>query len=80
MNERETNDLLKLLALHKFQHHSLQPKACVYCDAEVYRQQNTPTVRWSRAVKTVLHPPMPVGIMLTVIFALICALAFTMNT
>jgi hypothetical protein len=74
MSEYTANDFLKLLRQHAF-HNPLQPRVCEICRVEAYRQENTPTVRWSKAIKTVLHPPMPIGIMLGVIAVLIAAVA-----
>ena len=80
MNELQaTNDLLKIIRQHAF-HNPLQPRACQICHVEQYRQENTPTVRWSKAVERAVKPPMPVAIMLLAILGLITALALTMNT
>jgi hypothetical protein len=77
MNERETNDLLKLISLHRF-HNPLHPKACELCRVETYRQDNTPTVQWSKAISRALRPPLPVLILLAVILIETTALALTL--
>lgn len=76
MSEKETNDILKLVRQHAF-HNPLQPRVCEICRVEEYRQSNTPTLRWAKAVKTAVQPPAPVAIMLCVILGLIAALALT---
>lgn len=73
----ESNDILKLIDQHRF-HNPLIPRTCYICKVEAYRQDNTPTVRWSKAVRTVLKPPMPVAIMLALIAVQIVAIALLM--
>ena len=69
-----SNDLLRLIDAHRF-HNPLSPRSCQLCRNEEYRARNTPTVRWSRAVTSAFHPPMPVAVMLGAILVLTCALA-----
>lgn len=72
----ESNDLLKLIDVHRF-HNPLAPRTCYICKVETYRQENTPTVRWSKAARTFFKPPLPVAIMALAILILIVALALT---
>ena len=74
----EANDILKLIDQHRF-HNPLQARTCHLCKVEAFRRSNTPTVRWSKAVNTALHPPVPVAVMLGTIAALICALALALG-
>jgi hypothetical protein len=74
MNERDTNDPLKLISLHRF-HNPLQPKACELCRVEAYRQENTPTLQWSKAISRAVKPPKPVLILQAIILIETIALA-----
>jgi hypothetical protein len=74
-----SEEFLRAIDRHRF-HNPLEPKTCYICKVETFRQDNTPTVRWSKAVKTVVQPPMPVAIMILVILIQLIALALTINT
>lgn len=74
MSEYTANDILKLIDQHRF-HNPLIPKTCHLCKVETFRESNTPTNRWSKALKTVVQPPLPVAIMLGVILIQIIAIA-----
>ena len=65
-NLQTPNDVLRLIDQHRF-HNPLIPRTCYICKVETYKSENTPTVRWSKAVKTVLHPPVPVVVLLLAI-------------
>ena len=51
--KESASDILRLMDQHRF-HNPLQTKTCHLCKLETFRQDNTPTVRWSRAVRTVI--------------------------
>jgi hypothetical protein len=78
MSEYTTNDILKLIDQHRF-HNPLQSRTCHLCKVEAFRQSNTPTVRWSRAVRTAFQPPMPVAVMLVGLLIQTIAIALLLS-
>ena len=61
-----SEEFLRAIDRHRF-HNPLEPKACYICKVETFRQDNTPTIRWSKAISRAVRPPLPVAIMILVI-------------